>query len=122
MTRSKQESTATIKLVNLVMKRDSVFMAFSSGRGPVQTPFWCGNAFLVTPLWLRLCRVGTGPVITSRFAFGILSVLSNGVEHQEDGMDVYAPEIERVMTRLFSSLGEKDRRRYAAVEATKLGH
>ena len=37
-------------------------------------------------------------------------------------MDVYAPEIERVMTRLFSSLGEKDRRRYAAVEATKLGH
>src|SRR5262249_28003368 len=66
MTRSKQESTATIKLVNLVMKRDSVFMAFSSGRGPVQTPFWCGNAFLVNPLWLRLCRVGNGPEITSR--------------------------------------------------------
>ena len=37
-------------------------------------------------------------------------------------MDVYTPEIERVMTRLFDSLGEKDRRRYAAVEATKLGH
>src|SRR5580704_13588174 len=58
MTRSKQESTATIKLVNLVMKRDSVFMAFSSGRGPVQTPFWRGNAVLVNPFWLRLCRVG----------------------------------------------------------------
>jgi hypothetical protein len=42
----------------LVMKRDSVFMAFSSGRGPVQTPFWRGNAYLVNPLWLRLCRVG----------------------------------------------------------------
>ena len=37
-------------------------------------------------------------------------------------MDGYAPEVERVMTRLFDSLGEKDRRRYAAVEATKLGH
>ena len=39
MTRSKQESTATIKLVNLVTKRDSVFMAFSFGEGLVQTPF-----------------------------------------------------------------------------------
>ena len=37
-------------------------------------------------------------------------------------MDAYAPEIERVMKRLYNSLGEKDRRRYAAVEATKLGH
>jgi hypothetical protein len=37
-------------------------------------------------------------------------------------MDAYAPEIERVMKRLFGSLGEKDRRRYAAVEAAKLGH
>ncbi len=37
-------------------------------------------------------------------------------------MEDYAPEVERVMTRLFDSLGEKDRRRYAAVEATKLGH
>ena len=37
-------------------------------------------------------------------------------------MDAYPPEIERVMKRLFDSLAEKDRRRYAAVEATKLGH
>ncbi len=37
-------------------------------------------------------------------------------------MDAYAPGIERVMKRLYDSLGEKDRRRYAAVEATKLGH
>jgi hypothetical protein len=37
-------------------------------------------------------------------------------------MDAYAPEIERQMRRLFESLGEKDRRRYAAIEATKLGH
>ena len=34
----------------------------------------------------------------------------------------YGSEVERVMTRSFDSLGEKDRRRYAAVEATKLGH
>jgi hypothetical protein len=37
-------------------------------------------------------------------------------------MDAYTREAERVMRRLFASLGEKDRRRYAAVEATKLGH
>ena len=37
-------------------------------------------------------------------------------------MDAYSPEIERQMKRLFDSLGEKDRRRYAAVEAAKLGH
>jgi hypothetical protein len=36
-------------------------------------------------------------------------------------MDAYTREVERVMRRLFDSLGEKDRRRYAAVEATKLG-
>jgi hypothetical protein len=37
-------------------------------------------------------------------------------------MGTYAPDIERVMKRLFDSLNERDRRRYAAVEATKLGH
>ena len=37
-------------------------------------------------------------------------------------MDAYPPDIERVMKRLFDSLREKDRRRYAAVEAAKLGH
>jgi hypothetical protein len=37
-------------------------------------------------------------------------------------MDAFAPEVERQMRRLFNSLGEKDRRRYAAIEATKLGH
>lgn len=31
-------------------------------------------------------------------------------------------DIERAMRRLFNSLGEKDRRHYAAVEALKLGH
>jgi hypothetical protein len=38
-TRSKQQSTTTIKLVNLVTKRESVFMAFSFGIGPFPTPF-----------------------------------------------------------------------------------
>jgi hypothetical protein len=37
-------------------------------------------------------------------------------------MDAFGPEVERQMRRLFDSLGEKDRRRYAAIEATKLGH
>ena len=47
-----------MRLANLATKRDSVFMAFSSGRGPVQTPFWWENAIFAHPLWLRLCRVG----------------------------------------------------------------
>jgi hypothetical protein len=37
-------------------------------------------------------------------------------------MDGYASEVERIMRRLFGSLREDDRRRYAAVEAAKLGH
>ena len=37
-------------------------------------------------------------------------------------MDAYTPDIERKMKRLFDSLREHDRRRYAAIEATKLGH
>jgi hypothetical protein len=37
-------------------------------------------------------------------------------------MDAYTPEIERMMKRLFDSLSEDDRRRYAGVEASKLGH
>ena len=35
-------------------------------------------------------------------------------------MTAYAPEIERMMKRLFDSLRENDRRRSAAIEATKL--
>ena len=37
-------------------------------------------------------------------------------------MDAYATEVERVMKRSFDSLSEKDRRRDAVVEATKLDH
>ena len=37
-------------------------------------------------------------------------------------MEAYAPAIERMMKRLFDSLRENDRRRYAAIEAAKLGH
>lgn len=37
-------------------------------------------------------------------------------------MDGYAAKVERRMLRLYRSLGELDRRRYAAVEAEKLGH
>ena len=37
-------------------------------------------------------------------------------------MEAFAPQIERMMKRLFASLKEADRRRYAAIEAAKLGH
>jgi hypothetical protein len=37
-------------------------------------------------------------------------------------MDVYATDVEEKMQRFFGWLSEKDRRRYAAVEAAKLGH
>jgi hypothetical protein len=37
-------------------------------------------------------------------------------------MDGYPAMIEKQMVHFFRSLSEKDRRRYAAVEATKLGH
>jgi hypothetical protein len=37
-------------------------------------------------------------------------------------MNAYAPEIEAKMKRLFDSLRENDRRRYAAIEALELGH
>ena len=37
-------------------------------------------------------------------------------------MKTYSPEIEHQMRQFYQSLSEKDRRRYAAIEAKKLGH
>jgi hypothetical protein len=37
-------------------------------------------------------------------------------------MNAYTPEVEAMMKRLFDSLRENDRRRYAAIEALKLGY
>ena len=37
-------------------------------------------------------------------------------------MEAYSANVERMMRRLFQSLNEQDRRRYAADEAAKLGH
>jgi hypothetical protein len=37
-------------------------------------------------------------------------------------MEGYSAEVERKMQRFFRWLSEKDRRRYAAIEAAKLGH
>ncbi|TWU20120.1 hypothetical protein Pla52o_46340 [Novipirellula galeiformis] len=37
-------------------------------------------------------------------------------------MEGYAKDVELQMRHFFDSLSEKDRRRYAAVEAAKLGH
>ena len=36
-------------------------------------------------------------------------------------MNTYAPELETEMRAFYQSLSEKDRRRYAAIEARKLG-
>lgn len=37
-------------------------------------------------------------------------------------MEAYPPEVEAMMKKLYQTLSEKDKRRYAAVEALKLGH
>jgi hypothetical protein len=37
-------------------------------------------------------------------------------------MEAYSAEVEQKMQRFFGWLSEKDRRRYAAIEAAKLGH
>jgi hypothetical protein len=37
-------------------------------------------------------------------------------------VEPYSPEVERQMRTLYDSLNERDRRRYAAIEATKLGY
>jgi hypothetical protein len=37
-------------------------------------------------------------------------------------MPTYGAQVERQMVNFYRSLSEKDRRRYAAVEAAKLGH
>ena len=48
--------------------------------------------------------------------------LSSQQSITEGTMDAYAPEVERMMSRLFDSLRENDRRRYAALETAKLGY
>jgi len=49
----------------------------------------------------------------------LLDILNvNGIRK----MQTYLPEIERVMKKYYATLCEKDQRRYAAVEAMKLGH
>jgi hypothetical protein len=37
-------------------------------------------------------------------------------------VEPYPPEVEAMMKKLYQTLSEKDKRRYAAVEALKLGH
>jgi hypothetical protein len=53
-----------------------------------------------------------------------LSILSPEIDQGfgETSMEAYPADIETKMQRLYGWLSEKDRRRYAAVEAAKLGH
>jgi hypothetical protein len=48
--------------------------------------------------------------------------MSDSFGIKDDAMDAYPVETERMMKRFFRWLSEKDRRRYAAVEAAKFGH
>lgn len=41
---------------------------------------------------------------------------------KEVNMSVYSPDVCKHMRAFYDSLSEKDRRRYASVEAEKLGH
>jgi hypothetical protein len=52
----------------------------------------------------------------------MMSFLRLGWADQEGDMVGYGSGVERLMKRLFDSLKESDRRRYAAIEAAKLGH
>jgi hypothetical protein len=52
----------------------------------------------------------------------MIAGLRLGGSIREADMGTYAADVERMMKRLFDSLKESDRRRYAAVEAAKLGH
>jgi hypothetical protein len=46
----------------------------------------------------------------------------NSAALEGQAMRGYSAAVERHMVQLYDSLSEKDRRRYAAVEAEKLGH
>ena len=62
-------------------------------------------------------------VCLARGRFGILRVLGNTSPPGQDSIMLapYAPSTEQAMCRLFESLGERERRLYAAAEALKLG-
>jgi hypothetical protein len=50
-------------------------------------------------------------------------VVNVSTEREGEAMELpYPEEIEVLMRQLYESLSEKDRRRYAAIEALKLGH
>ena len=79
--------------------------------------YLAGNGGVIKKISLGMCRkqLPCFPEICYQ-------ALRSEPNREEGSMDAYAPEIERRMKRLFDSLSEDDRRRYAAVEATKLGH
>ncbi|WP_242632661.1 hypothetical protein [Thiothrix fructosivorans] len=44
------------------------------------------------------------------------------ISTKDEPVDVYPSAVEKQMQRFYQSLNERDRRRYAAVEAVRLGH
>ena len=69
-----------------------------------------------------MTRLGTSGKQVPDFGELWYQALSVESRTEEGSMDAYSPAVERKMKRLFDSLRENDQRRYAAVEATKLGH
>lgn len=76
----------------------------------------------VTPRSGQNCTLRIRPGVTSRswFTYDLGFVLGGGFSG--DDMVGYTSQVERLMQRLFGSLKESDRRRYAAIEVAKLGH
>ena len=60
--------------------------------------------------------------LTNRSIMGYHPGVRRTFTRQEVPMQTYAPEIEKAMRNLYESLNEKSRRRYAGLEALKLGH
>src|SRR5215470_8507739 len=72
---------------------------------------------LPTAAWWETVRIWSR--ITSRIAEAVVSFPQRTFWSKACGMDGYAAEVEQKMRRFFGWRSEKDRRRYAAVEAAK---
>src|SRR4030095_7320336 len=59
----------------------------------------------------------------TEMAYSMLTALTPSLLHERSGpvLAGYSPTIEAQMRAFYQSLSEKDRRRYAAIEACKLG-
>src|SRR4029453_6870644 len=87
-----------------------------SGRGCaiIRLHLWRG-------LWLRCGMPGKPSLTSNTTLYLLLESVMQSLLRKLNG-PVYSAEIEEKMQRFLGWLSEKDRRRYAAIEAAKLGH